>query len=255
MSRTLEIFKTVAASETNINYTVLMMLRSKTLTSAMPKVMLCSMIDPIHVHEMPRMVYNFIMNSVSLPIFYAVSVFQREMEVPAIPLESVVELFTNGSFGSCCVKGGRDIDRTIACPLREQCHTKRIKDMLTNMLDRRAFLPKDSGMEMRYDTNCMPYITAYGDENDRCDMSSHKLYGRGIRPSSCMRSKSKGGGGGAGNRAATRITTTRRRAVVIGSSSGVARRVDQRRLWQRRRVGCLRSSASSITPSRSASAP
>lgn len=51
-------------------------------------------------------------------------------------------------------------------------------------------------MEMRYDTNCIPYITAYGDENDRCDMSSHKLYGRGIRPSSCMRSKSKGGGGG-----------------------------------------------------------
>ena len=41
MSRTLEIFKTVAASETNINYTVLMMLRSKTLTSAMPKVGSC----------------------------------------------------------------------------------------------------------------------------------------------------------------------------------------------------------------------
>lgn len=37
-SRTLEIFKTVAASETNINYTVLMMLRSKTITQAIPKV-------------------------------------------------------------------------------------------------------------------------------------------------------------------------------------------------------------------------
>ena len=54
ISRTLEIFKTVAASETNINYTVLMMLRSKTLTEAMPKVMFCSMIDPIHIHEVPR---------------------------------------------------------------------------------------------------------------------------------------------------------------------------------------------------------
>ena len=37
-SRTLEIFKTVAASETNINYTVLMMMKSKTITQAMPKV-------------------------------------------------------------------------------------------------------------------------------------------------------------------------------------------------------------------------
>lgn len=56
ISRTLEIFKTVAASETNINYTVLMMLRNKTLTSAMPKIMFCSMIDPIHIHEIPRYV-------------------------------------------------------------------------------------------------------------------------------------------------------------------------------------------------------
>lgn len=41
VSRTLEIFKTVAASETNINYTVLMLLKNKTITKAMPKVCVC----------------------------------------------------------------------------------------------------------------------------------------------------------------------------------------------------------------------
>lgn len=205
ISRTLEIFKTVAASETNINYTVLMMLRCKTLTEAMPKVMFCSMIDPIHIHEIPRMVYNFILNSISLPIFYAVSVFQREMEIPTLPLETVVEFFTNGTYCACCIKSGRQHDPSTQCTLREVCHTKRIKDMLVRALDRRAFLPKDSGMLMRYDTNSIPYITAYGGEDDRCDMSLHDLFGR-VRNTSCMRGKygkktaggasGRGGGGG-----------------------------------------------------------
>ena len=192
----------MAASETNINYTVLMMLRSKTLTEAMPKVMFCSMIDPIHIHEVPRMVYNFILNSISLPIFYAVSVFQREMEIPTLPLETVVEFFTNGTYCACCIKSGRNHNPSTPCTLREVCHTKRIKDMLVRALDRRAFLPKDSGMLMRYDTNSIPYITAYGGEDDRCDMSLHDLLGR-VRNTSCMRGKygkkTAAGGSGRGN--------------------------------------------------------
>ena len=215
MSRTLEIFKTVAASETNINYTVLMLLRSKTITAAMPKVisppkpyvsrkgvylnvdlqvMLCSMIDPIHIHEMPRMVYNFIMNSISLPLFYAVSVFQREMEIPTIPVQSVVELFTNGSMCACCVSSGCcPSDPSKRCTYRDVCHTKRVKDMLLKLLEHRGFLPRESGAQMLYDTNCTPYITAYGNDMDRCDMAPHDLYGKVRSSASCMRGRPSSG--------------------------------------------------------------
>jgi hypothetical protein len=44
----------VAASETNINYSTLHIMRSKSISDAMPKVMMCSMMDPIHIHELPR---------------------------------------------------------------------------------------------------------------------------------------------------------------------------------------------------------
>jgi hypothetical protein len=79
------------------------------------------------------------------------------MEAPTIPLESAVELFTNGSLCACCIKsgirvhpdGGPHPDTPQRCSLRDSCHTKRVKEMLTRMLDRRAFLPKDSGMLMR----------------------------------------------------------------------------------------------------------
>lgn len=112
------------------------------------------------------MAYNFLVNSISLPVFYAVSVFQREMEVPTLPLESVVELFTNGRLAACCIRSGRTPESpdSPACTLHDVCHTKRIKAFLTRMLDRRAFLPRDSGMLMRYDVNCTPYITGYGSE-------------------------------------------------------------------------------------------
>jgi hypothetical protein len=184
----------VAASETNINYTVLMMLRSKTLTAAMPKIMFCSMIDPIHVHEIPRMVYNFVLNSVSLPVFYAVSVFQREMEIPTLPLEQVVEFFTNGAYCACCINSGRDKHPDKPCSVNDgECYTKRIKDMLERMMKVRAFLPRESGKMMTFDGNCMPYLTAYGNGEDRCDMSSHTLYGK-VRPSSVMRGRSKSAG-------------------------------------------------------------
>jgi hypothetical protein len=151
--------------------------------------MLCSMIDPIHIHEMPRMVYNFILNSVSLPIFYAVSVFQREMEIPTLPIQSVVELFTNGTMAGCCVVSGRDVDASKRCSLGGSCHTKRIKDMLNRLMERRAFLPKESGAEMLFDSNCMPYITAYGNAMDRCDMSAHETYGKNRASASCMRGR------------------------------------------------------------------
>ncbi len=156
--------------------------------------MLCSMIDPIHIHEMPRMVYNFILNSVSLPLFYAVSVFQREMEIPTIPIQSIVELFTNGKMGACCVGSGRLEDSSKRCKLREKCHTKRIKDMLNKLLERRGWLPRESGAQSLYDTNGMPYITADGNENDRCDMTLHDIYGK-ARGShgSCMRGRPSSG--------------------------------------------------------------
>jgi len=197
ISRTIEICKAVACSESNINYTVLMMLRNKRLSHAMPQVMMCSMIDPIQVFELPRMVYNIILNSVSLPIFFAISVFQREMEIPTLPLESVIEFFTNGSKAGCCVRAGVPARSSAAsaagggssnstCPLGSNCHTRRIRDMLIRMLERRAFLPKESGMLMRYDTNCLPYITGYGNEADKADMSMHMTLGR-IRTSSCLR--------------------------------------------------------------------
>lgn len=136
------------------------------------------------------MCYNFISNSISLPIFFAVSVFQREMEIPAIPLESLVELFTNGKYCACCVKSGKMQTPENACHLRDSaCHTKRIKDIIQKLLDHRGFLPNDSGMLMRYDSNCIPYITAFGDENDRCDLSSHATLAR-TRTFSCMRCRS-----------------------------------------------------------------
>jgi hypothetical protein len=137
------------------------------------------------------MCYNFISNSISLPIFFAVSVFQREMEIPAIPLESLVELFTNGKYCACCVKSGKmQNPEKNACHLRDSaCHTKRIKDIIQKLLDHRGFLPNDSGMLMRYDSNCIPYITAFGDDNDRCDLSSHATLAR-TRTFSCMRCRS-----------------------------------------------------------------
>lgn len=141
---------------------------------------------------MSRMVYNFILNSVSLPIFYAVSVFQREMEIPALPLETVVEFFTNGTYCACCMGSGRNTHPEKQCTMKDACHTKKIKDMLVRLMDKRAFLPKDSCMSMTFDGNCMPYITAYGNAEDRCDMSSHALYAR-VRPLSVMRGKSSKG--------------------------------------------------------------
>ena len=163
------------------------------MTDILTQVMLCSMIDPINIHEMPRLVYNFVLNSISLPLFYAVSVFQREMEVPTIPVQSVVELFTNGNMCACCVSSGRLLDASKRCTYREVCHTKRIKEMLVKLLDNRAFLPKESGSQMLYDTNCMPYITAYGNEMDRCDMAAHDLYGRVRTSASCMRGRPSSG--------------------------------------------------------------
>lgn len=194
MARTLEIYKATACSEAAINYTTLMMLRYTKLSSAMPHVMMCLMIDPIHIFEMPRMCFNVILNSVSLPIFFAVSVFQREMEIPTLPLESVVEFLNNGKLFACCTHSkGVDGWRTIhKCRLGGDCHTKRVRDMLIRMLNHRALLPKVSGVSLNFVSNCIPYFTGYGDQEDRCDMSSHKTYGR-LRPVSCMRSHAAGG--------------------------------------------------------------
>ena len=142
---------------------------------------------------MPRMVYNFILNSVSLPLFYAVSVFQREMEIPTIPIQSIVELFTNGTMAGCCVSSGRLKDATKRCLTKDSCHTRRIKEMLNRLMERRAFLPRESGAEMLFESNCMPYITAYGNAMDRCDMSQHDLYGKVRANSSCMRGRPSSG--------------------------------------------------------------
>lgn len=144
------------------------------------------------------MVYNFMLNSISLPVFFAVSIFAREMEIPALPLESVLELFNNGTFCGCCVASGRTPGGRTACDLAQKCnlggacHTKRIKDMLVRLMECRAFLPRDSGCQLMWETNCSPYITAYGNDADRCDMTSHELYGT-VRPySSCLRGRPSG---------------------------------------------------------------
>jgi hypothetical protein len=169
-----------------------MMMRSKTVTEAIPKVNMCSMIDPIHIHEVPRLCFNFVLNSVSLPLFYAISVFQRELEFPALPLESVLELFVNGSMCSCCARSGRLETPDTPCTLGNGCHTSRVRDAMERYLERRAFLPRESGTLMRYDCNAIPYITAYGSEDDRCDMSTHASLGR-VRQQSCMRARPTGG--------------------------------------------------------------
>jgi hypothetical protein len=189
-SRILEACKSIAAAETTINYTLLNVLKSQTYTEAAPKIMLCSMIDPIHVHELPRLFFNYIISSISLPIFYAVSIFQREMEVPAIPLDSVVELFTNGKMCLCCTKNDRLNHPERRCTLsQEHCHTVRIKKFLNKMVDLRAFLPRESNLSLSTDSNITQYITAYGGEDDRCNMQSHSFLGA-TRSGSCMRVKS-----------------------------------------------------------------
>lgn len=128
--------------------------------------MMCSLMDPIHIFEMPRMCYNVILNSVSLPIFFAVSVFQREMEIPTLPIESVVEFFTNGRLFACCTRTpGIDDWRSIhKCRLGADCHTKRVRDMLIRMLNHRAWLPKMSGVSLNFMSNATPYLTGYGDQ-------------------------------------------------------------------------------------------
>ena len=142
------------------------------------------------------MVYNFILNSISLPVFYAVSIFQREMEIPCIPLESLLELFNNGSVCGCCVSSGRSLPITATtprCKLKTQCHTERIRAMLSTLITRRGFLPRESGSLLMWDTNCSPYITAFGNDVDRCDMKDHGTYGK-VRPnSSCMRGRPSNG--------------------------------------------------------------
>lgn len=83
--------------------------------------------------------------------------------------------------------------------------------MLTRMLEKRGFLPKDSGMLMRYDINSIPYLTAYAGEDDRCDMSSHSVFGR-VRNTSCMRGRGGNKAGRSTNSESTEepsSTTTR----------------------------------------------
>lgn len=163
MSRTLEICKCIAAAETTINYSLLYSLKSKSYSEASPKIMFASMMDPIHIHELPRLFFNYLINNISLPIFYIVSIFQREMEVPAIPLESVIELFTNGKVCLCCAQSGRLDDPQTKCHLSNSaCHTQKIRRFLNKMVETRAFLPKESGLALRTDSNITQFVTAYG---------------------------------------------------------------------------------------------
>lgn len=148
--------------------------------------MMCALMDPIHIHEMPRLCYNVILNSVNLPIFFVISIFQREMEVPTLPLESVVDFFTHGKVFACCRKHGIQTWQQSAanCKLGKNCHTKRVRDMLMRMLNHRAWLPVYSGVSLNFVSNCSPYMTTYGNQEDCCDMSPHKS---AVTKTSCMR--------------------------------------------------------------------
>lgn len=190
MSRTLEICKCIAAAETTINYSLLYSLRSKSYSEASPKIMLASMMDPIHIHEVPRLFFNYTINNISLPYFLIVSIFQREVEAPILPLESVLELLKNGKMCLCCVKSGKLQDRNQRCSLSSSaCHTNKIKRFLNKMIENRAFLPKESGLAVHMDSNITPFITAFGGEDDRCNMTLHSTLG-GVRQTSCLRIRS-----------------------------------------------------------------
>lgn len=195
MSRTLEICKCIAAAETTINYSLLYSLKSKTYSEASPRTMMASMMDPIHIHEVPRLFFNFLVNNICLPAFFIISIFQREMEVPALPLESVLELLDNGKMCLCCVQSGRLEDPSRRCHLpNSTCHTQKVRKFLNRMVERRAFLPKESGLALHMDSNITQFITAYGGDDDRCNMSQHATFAAsrsaGIGSSSCMRIKS-----------------------------------------------------------------
>jgi hypothetical protein len=194
ISRTLEICKSMAAAETCINYSLLYTLKSNSYSDACPKVMMACMMDPIHVHELPRLFFNYLINNVSIPLFYIVSVFQREMEVPVIPLESVIALLTNGRMCLCCVKAGRLSNQRARCTMsNSSCHTYKIKKFLSRMVERRAFLPKESGFPLHAENNIMQFITAYGSDDDVCNMQAHANFASrsaGVGSTSCMRVKS-----------------------------------------------------------------
>ena len=91
-----------------------------------------------------------------------------------MPLESVLELFTNGKMCLCCVQSGRLQTPSNHCHLpNTQCHTQKVKRFLNKMVEQRAFLPKESGLALRMDSNITQFITAYGSEDDRCSMDAH----------------------------------------------------------------------------------